>query len=90
MFSAVLDFFIALARASLQVFAALGRGLWDVFSALATAVLWPFRAVGSVLFGNWDLTGPWTTLYFVTCGLILLALVGLILWGRRLNRRKNH
>lgn len=90
MFTAVFEFFAALVRASLQVFAALGRAMWDVLFALATAVLWPFRAVGGVLFGNWDLTGPWTSLYFVTCGIIMLVLAGLIVWGWHLNRRKNH
>lgn len=92
MFSVVFDFLAALVRASLQVFAALGRALWDVLSAFATAILWPFRAIGGILLGRWDLTGPWTSLYFLTCGLILLVLAGLIAWGfwKKYRRRDNH
>lgn len=88
MFSALWDIFSSLVSAFFQVVGALGRGLLDVLSALASAVLWPVRAVGGILFGGWDVSFQWTPLYFVACGVLLAALVFLLACALWVNHRR--
>ena len=66
--SAIFDVLSSIVSAFFQVLGALGRGLWDILGAVASAVLWPVRAVGGILFGGWDVSSQWTPLYFVACG----------------------
>ena len=65
-----------------------GRGLWDILGAVASAVLWPVRAVGGILFGGWDVSSQWTPLYFVACGVLLAALVFLLACALWVNHRR--
>ena len=52
--SAIFDVLSSIVSAFFQVLGALGQGLWDILGAVASAVLWPVRAVGGILFGGWD------------------------------------
>ena len=86
--SAIFDVLSSIVSAFFQVLGALGRGLWDILGAVASAVLWPVRAVGGILFGGWDVSSQWTPLYFVACALLLAALVFLLACALWVNHRR--
>lgn len=88
MISTIFSFFVSLAQTSLEIFGALGRGLLDILSALASVILWPFRAMWGILFGSWDLTSPWTPLYFLVCLVLLLALAAFAVWALWVNHKR--
>ena len=86
--SAIFDVLSSIVSAFFQVLGARGRGRWDILGAVASAVLWPVRAVGGILFGVWDVSSQWTPLYFVACGVLLAALVFLLACALWMNHRR--
>lgn len=88
--SAIFDVLSSIVSAFFQVLGALGRGLWDILGAVASAVLWPVRAVGGILFGGWDVSSQWTPLYFVACGILFAAVILLAVWALWTNYKRRH
>lgn len=96
MFSAIFDFFSSiwqLLSTLLGALGSVGRALLDVLFALVSAILWPVKALGSIFFGTWNVSAPWTPLYFLACTILILALIVLVawaLWVNHLRRKNNH
>lgn len=86
--SAIFDVLSSIVGTFFQVLGALGRGLWDILGAVASAVLWPVRAVGGILFGGWDVSSQWTPLYLSACGVLLAALILFFLWALWSNHKR--
>lgn len=88
MLSAVWELFENLIRALFSVGGALLRVGFQLLSALASLVLLPFRAAWGLLFGDWGALDSWTQGYLVLCGLVVLAFLGLALYGWWRRRRE--
>ena len=82
MFSALWDLFTCAARALFDLGGAVVRLAFHLLSALAGALLWPLKALWTLLFGDWSALTPWTPAYLVVCLVVLAALAGLLLYGR--------
>lgn len=82
MFSALWDLFTCAARALFDLGGAVVRLAFHLLSALAGALLWPLKALWTLLFGDWSALTSWTPAYLVVCLLVLAALAGLLLYGR--------
>ena len=83
MFSALWDLFTCAARALFDLGGAVVRLAFHLLSALAGALLWPLKALWTLLFGDWSALTSWTPAYLVVCLVVLAALAGLLLYGRR-------
>lgn len=82
MFSALWDLFTCAARALFDLGGAVVRLAFHLLSALAGALLWPLKALWTLLFGDWSALTSWTPAYLVVCLVVLAALAGLLLYGR--------
>ena len=82
MFSALWDLFTCAARALFDLGGAVVRLAFHLLSALAGALLWPLKALWTLLFGDWSTLTAWTPAYLVVCPVVLAALAGLLLYGR--------
>ena len=82
MFSALWDLFTCAARALFDLGGAVVRLAFHLLSALAGALLWPLKALWTLLFGDWSALTTWTPAYLVVCLVVLAALAGLLLYGR--------
>ena len=82
MFSALWDLFTRAARALFDLGGAVVRLAFHLLSALAGALLWPLKALWTLLFGDWSALTSWTPAYLVVCLVVLAALAGLLLYGR--------
>ncbi len=92
MFSALFDLISAVANAFFQVLGALFQVVSELLSSVVSVILWPVRTAAGLLFGHWNLSSPWTDLYFLICGLLFLLLAVLVIWGlwQAHKRRKSH
>ena len=92
MISALFDLISAIASAFFQVLGALFHVAAELLSSAASVILWPVRAAVGLLFGRWGMASPWTNLYFLICGLLLLLLAVLVIWGlwQGYKQRKGH
>lgn len=82
MFSALWNLFTCAARALFDLGGAVVRLAFHLLSALAGALLWPLKALWTLLFGDWSALTSWTPAYLVVCLVVLAALAGLLLYGR--------
>ena len=82
MFSALWDLFTCAARALFDLGGAVVRLAFHLLSALAGALLWPLKALWTLLFGDWGAVTSWSPAYLVVCLVVLAALAGLLLYGR--------
>lgn len=82
MFSALWDLFTCAARALFDLGGAVVRLAFHLLSALAGALLWPLKALWTLLFGDWSALTSWTPAYLVVCLVVLAALAGLLLYSR--------
>lgn len=82
MFSALWDLFTCAARALFDLGGAVVRLAFHLLSALAGALLWPLKALWTLLFGDWSALTTWTPAYLAVCLLVLAALAGLLLYSR--------
>ena len=82
MFSALWDLFTCAARALFDLGGAVVRLAFHLLSALAGALLWPLKALWTLLFGDWSALTSWPPAYLVVCLVVLAALAGLLLYGR--------
>lgn len=82
MFSALWDLFTCAARALFDLGGAVVRLAFHLLSALTGALLWPLKALWTLLFGDWSALTSWTPAYLVVCLVVLAALAGLLLYGR--------
>ena len=60
MFSALWDLFTCAARALFDLGGAVVRLAFHLLSALAGALLWPLKALWTLLFGDWSTLATWT------------------------------
>ena len=82
MFSALWDLFTCAARALFDLGGAVVRLAFHLLSALAGALLWPLKALWTLLVGDWSTLATWTPAYLAVCLLVLAALAGLLLYSR--------
>ena len=82
MFSALWDLFTCAARALFDLGGAVVRLAFHLLSALAGALLWPLKALWTLLFGDWSALTSCTPAYLAVCLLVLAALAGLLLYSR--------
>ena len=82
MFSALWDLFTCAARALFDLGGAVVRLAFHLLSALAGALLWPLKALWTLLFGDWSTLTTWAPAYLAVCLLVLAALAGLLLYSR--------
>ena len=87
MLSALWELFENLVRALFDVGGALVRVVFQLFSLLAQALLWPFKALWTLLFGDWTALSPWQPAGLALWALALVAAAGVLAYGCWKRRR---